>query len=96
MPWRERFPLVDVEGVVSPDGAAAVLVAVSHNARLRVVGNRGHRTVANTLLGSTSMQLLHRAGCPVLIVRGTRAFSHAWQGDLRPLVVCPAGGRKEA
>ena len=69
-PWRERFPQVDAEAVVSPDGAAAVLVAVSHSARMIVVGSRGHGTVVNTLLGSTGLQLLHHAGCPVLVVRG--------------------------
>ncbi|WP_203840949.1 universal stress protein [Winogradskya humida] len=71
-PWRDRFPDVDAEAVVSPDGAAAVLVAVSHSARLMIVGSRGHGTVTNALLGSTGMQLLHHAGCPVLIVRGRR------------------------
>ncbi|MGA5298808.1 universal stress protein [Nucisporomicrobium flavum] len=70
-PWREKYPEVDVEAVVSPDGAAAVLVAVSHSARLVVVGSRGHGTVVNTLLGSTGLQLLHHAGCPVLVVRGS-------------------------
>ena len=72
-PWRLRYPAVDAEAVVSPDGAAAVLVAVSHRAQLVVVGSRGHGTVANTLLGSTGVQLLHHAGCPVLIVRGVKA-----------------------
>ncbi|BCJ48930.1 universal stress protein [Actinoplanes sp. NBRC 14428] len=71
-PWREKFPEVDAEAVVSPDGAAAVLVAVSHSARMMVVGSRGHGTVANTLLGSTGLQLLHHSGCPVLIVRSRR------------------------
>ncbi|AGL18245.1 UspA domain-containing protein [Actinoplanes sp. N902-109] len=68
-PWRRRFPQVDAEAVVSPDGAAAVLVAVSHSARLIVVGSRGHSTVTGTVLGSTGMQVLHHAGCPVFIAR---------------------------
>ncbi|MEV4704413.1 universal stress protein [Actinoplanes sp. NPDC049316] len=70
-PWREKYPEVEAEAVVSPDGPAAVLVAVSHSARMVVVGSRGHGTVVNTLLGSTGLQLLHHAGCPVLVVRGS-------------------------
>jgi len=70
-PWREKYPEVDAEAVVSPDGAAAVLVAVSHSARMIVVGSRGHGPVATTLLGSTGLHLLHHAGCPVLVARGS-------------------------
>lgn len=69
-PWLDKFPGVHAEAVVSPDGVAAVLVAVSHSADMVVVGSHGHGTVAATLLGSTGMQLLHHAGCPVQIVRG--------------------------
>jgi nucleotide-binding universal stress UspA family protein len=69
VPWREKFPDVPVESVVSHDSAAAVLVGVSKGAQLVVVGNRGHGALAGTFLGSTGMQLLHHADCPVLIVR---------------------------
>lgn len=71
--WRRRYPEVDAEAVVSPGAAAPLLVAVSHQARLVVVGSRGHSSVTNVLIGSTGMELLHHAGCPVLIVRGAPA-----------------------
>jgi len=71
-PWREKFPAVPVEVLVSHAGAASVLVEFSHRAQLVVVGSHGHGVVAGTLLGSTGQQLLHHANCPVLIVRPDR------------------------
>jgi nucleotide-binding universal stress UspA family protein len=68
-PWRRRFPDVPVQVVVSHDGPAAVLVGVSHTAQLVVVGSRGHGSLAGILLGSTGLQLLHHADCPVWIAR---------------------------
>jgi nucleotide-binding universal stress UspA family protein len=73
VPWREKFPDVPVETLISHDSAAGVLVGVSKSAQLVVVGSRGHGALAGALLGSTGMQLVHHAQCPVLIVRpGTR------------------------
>jgi nucleotide-binding universal stress UspA family protein len=68
-PWREKFPDVPVETMLSHDSAAAVLTGVSHGSQLVVVGSRGHGTLAGTFLGSTGLQLLHHAACPVLVVR---------------------------
>lgn len=67
--WREKFPEVPVEVIVSHDSAAAVLVGASHQAQLVMVGSRGRGTVASALLGSAGMQLLHHADCPVWIDR---------------------------
>jgi nucleotide-binding universal stress UspA family protein len=67
-PWREAYPQVDAEAVVSPDDVGAVLVAVSHNARLVVVGRPRHGAVISALTGSAGPHLLHHAGCPVLVV----------------------------
>lgn len=68
-PWRRKYPDVTVEVMVSHDSPAAVLTGVSHVAQLVVVGSRGHGDIAGTLLGSTGLQLLHHADCPVLIAR---------------------------
>jgi nucleotide-binding universal stress UspA family protein len=69
-PWREKYPDVPVGVVVTHQGIAAVLVAASARAQLVIVGSRGRGVVSGTLLGSTGLQLLHHAECPVYIVRG--------------------------
>ncbi|WP_373293117.1 universal stress protein [Actinoplanes campanulatus] len=55
--------------MVSHDSAGSVLIEVSHGTQLIVVGSHGHGLVTGTILGSTSLQLLHHADCPVLAVR---------------------------
>jgi nucleotide-binding universal stress UspA family protein len=68
-PWREKYPDVPVEAVLTHHGIAGELVEASHRAQLVVVGSRGHGAVTGTMLGSTGLQLLHHADCPVYIVR---------------------------
>lgn len=68
-PWRDKHPGVPVEAVLTHDSAASALVEASRSARLVVVGAGRGGTVSRTLLGSTVLQLLHHAGCPVLITR---------------------------
>jgi len=70
-PWREKFPGVPAQALVAHGTAARVLVDVSSNAGLVVVGSRGHSGVAGTLLGSVSLQVLHHADCPVMVVHPT-------------------------
>ncbi|MFI7542493.1 universal stress protein [Actinoplanes sp. NPDC049599] len=68
-PWRDRYPEVKVDVTISHGSPAAVLTGVSHRAQLVIVGSHGHGSIAGALLGSTGLQLLHHADCPVLIVR---------------------------
>jgi nucleotide-binding universal stress UspA family protein len=68
-PWREKYPDVKVDTLVAQGSAGRVLVDVSSNANLVVVGSHGHGAIIGTLLGSVSLQVLHHADCPVLIVR---------------------------
>jgi nucleotide-binding universal stress UspA family protein len=55
-----------------PGSPGAALVSASTDVLLAVVGTRGHGGFAGLLLGSVSQQVLHHAGCPVLLVRPRR------------------------
>ncbi|GAA4603695.1 nucleotide-binding universal stress UspA family protein [Actinoplanes octamycinicus] len=68
-PWRSKFPDVPVDVVLSPASPPAALVEASRTARLVIVGSHGHGLVTGTLVGSTSLQLLHHAACPVYVTR---------------------------
>jgi nucleotide-binding universal stress UspA family protein len=67
-PWRVSHPDVDVRCVAVDDDAAELLVALSHRARLLVLG----RSTRGALLGGPSESpvtaLLRTAPCPVLVV----------------------------
>lgn len=51
--------------------AVDVLVEAAKKADLLVVGNRGLNRLAGRILGSVPQNVLHRAGCDVLIVHTT-------------------------
>lgn len=61
---------VTVERRIVEGYAASVLVDASAHADLLVVGNRGHGTFTDALIGSVSQNCAHHAKCPVVIVRG--------------------------
>ncbi|PXW30287.1 UNVERIFIED_CONTAM: nucleotide-binding universal stress UspA family protein [Williamsia faeni] len=63
------YPDVEVTRVIVPDGPAHQLVEHAKDAQLLVVGSRGRGGFAGLLLGSTSQAVLHRATCPVLVVK---------------------------
>jgi nucleotide-binding universal stress UspA family protein len=67
--WAEKFPDVDVRTQVTQGRPADVLVDASAGAELVVVGSRGRGGFRGLLLGSVSRGVLHRAHCPVAVVR---------------------------
>lgn len=70
--WADKYPDVDVHSRVGPGRPADLLVDASVGAQLLVVGSRGRGGFAGLLLGSVSRSVLHRAECPVAVVRPSR------------------------
>jgi len=68
--WQEKCPDVEVDRLVVRHRPAGVLVEQSKRAQLVVVGSRGRGEVSSLVLGSVSHAVLHRADCPVVVVRG--------------------------
>ncbi|MGA8114002.1 MAG: universal stress protein [Actinocatenispora sp.] len=67
--WRGKYSDVTVQQVVSHGSPVSVLLANASDAQLLVVGSRGRGGFRGLLMGSTSRALLHRATCPVAVVR---------------------------
>jgi nucleotide-binding universal stress UspA family protein len=67
--WAEKFPDTSVELLVRRDQPAHSLLAEAARAQLVVVGCRGHGQFVGMVLGSVSNALMHRAPCPVAVVR---------------------------
>ena len=67
------YPDVEIERVVVPDGPANQLIEHATDAQLLVVGSRGRGGFRGLLLGSTSQAVLHKATCPVLVVKPVKS-----------------------
>jgi nucleotide-binding universal stress UspA family protein len=65
---RGRYPDLDLDGEFLAEAPGRALVDASATAALLVVGSRGHGAIAETVLGSVSHHVLHRAHCPVAVV----------------------------
>jgi nucleotide-binding universal stress UspA family protein len=68
--WSLKHPEVPVRRLVTRDRPGRCLVERSADAQLVVVGSRGRGELAAMVLGSVSNALVHRAHCPVAVVRG--------------------------
>lgn len=67
--WRTKYPDVSVQPVLTHGSPVSELLDHAHEAQLIVVGSRGRGGFRGLLLGSTSRAVLHRATCPVAVVR---------------------------
>ena len=63
-------PDVVLRSVVLEGPAAATLCELSTQARMIVLGHRGHGGFSGLLLGSVSLAVAAHAQCPVVVVRG--------------------------
>ncbi|WP_163507199.1 universal stress protein [Fodinicola acaciae] len=70
--WREKFPDVEVRPTLVRGRAVGTLLNASKDAQLLVVGSRGRGGFASLLLGSVSRAMVHRASCPVAVIRTGR------------------------
>ena len=68
--FREGGFVVQTALVIGRPADIIVDEAQRFHADLVVVGSRGRRRVASTLLGSVSAEVVDRAPCPVLVARG--------------------------
>jgi nucleotide-binding universal stress UspA family protein len=66
---RREHPTADVETLVVEGPAAHVLVEMSADADMLVVGSCGLGGFRGLLLGSVSLQCVHHSHCPVTVVR---------------------------
>jgi nucleotide-binding universal stress UspA family protein len=66
---RRDHPSVAASERVAEATPADALIDASRGADLLVVGSRGRSALAGLALGSVSTAVLHRAYCPVAVVR---------------------------
>jgi nucleotide-binding universal stress UspA family protein len=65
--WREKYPEVPVDHLLTGGRPGEVLTTLSNRARVVVVGRRDRGSLTGPLLDSTSRQLFNHADCPILI-----------------------------
>lgn len=67
--WSDKYPDVAVEALVTRDRPSHSLLQQAARAQLVVVGSRDRGGFAGSVLGSVGNAVLHRAPCPVAVVR---------------------------
>lgn len=77
----DTAPDIEVIPLTAAGDPRAILVELSREAHLLVVGSRGHGTVQSMLLGSVSAAVSRLAWCPVIVCR-PRADGHRGRGVL--------------
>ncbi|GAB2817810.1 universal stress protein [Lentzea nigeriaca] len=78
----EGFEGVEIRPILVEADPRTALTEASKDAELLVVGNRGHSTIVEALLGSVSSYCVHHASCPVVVIREPKTE----QQDERPVV----------
>lgn len=78
---REEWPDLEVTGLSAAGDPRSVLLELSRDAHLVVLGSHGRGTVLSGLLGSVSAAVTRLAVCPVVVCR-PRAHHHGGRGVL--------------
>jgi nucleotide-binding universal stress UspA family protein len=65
-----RYGAVRIEKIVVHGSAASALIETANGADLLIIGSGGHSGSVGWMLGSVSSVCVHRALCPVAVVRG--------------------------
>jgi nucleotide-binding universal stress UspA family protein len=73
---REVEPHVEVEAMVAPGDPRQVLVDLSSDAHMVVMGSRGRGPLRTMLLGSVSSAVVKHAECPVVVCRSRTGRPH--------------------
>ncbi|MFF6994311.1 universal stress protein [Streptomyces sp. NPDC008313] len=68
LPWREKYPDVDVDEASRMGSPASHLIDASHDASLIVVGRRVRRSPYGVHIGSVAHAVMHHATTPVAVV----------------------------
>ncbi|MEU6912802.1 universal stress protein [Streptomyces olindensis] len=68
LPWREKYPSVDVVEESRSGSPAGHLISASHEASLVVVGRRIRRSPFGAHIGPVTHAVLHHAAAPVAVV----------------------------
>ncbi|MEV7939405.1 MULTISPECIES: universal stress protein [unclassified Kitasatospora] len=76
-------PSVEVEIVCERGRPAQVLLEASKDASLLVVGSRGSGAWGRLTLGSTSTEVVHHAGLPVVVVPAEHGTARSEHGTAR-------------
>jgi nucleotide-binding universal stress UspA family protein len=79
---------VELRRILVEGDVKKLLVEMSRDARLLVVGNRGHSSLTELLLGSVSSHCVHHATCPVVVVK---AAEQATPREERPMAALTPG-----
>jgi nucleotide-binding universal stress UspA family protein len=80
---------VQVRRILIEGDVKKLLVEMSRDARLLVVGNRGHSPLTELLLGSVSSYCVHHATCPVVVVKAAGRTTPREERLLAPLTPGP-------
>jgi len=72
-PYRRTHPEVSVDVLVDALGPRRALLQQLSDAQMVIVGNRGRAPLTATVLGSTSLNMLHHSPVPVAVCRSKRS-----------------------